>query len=84
MYCTCTICQVPCQCILDSMSEKHLEIQMPVLCFSSLPRSAPTEPEGEGGQFKHREKEIVSVRCSNFQNKLLIPDPKQTFESQRF
>ena len=45
------------------MAGKHLEIQMSVLCFFSPPYSAPTEPEGEGGQFKHTEKEIVSVQC---------------------
>ena len=51
---------------------------MSVFCFFPPPCSAPTEPEGEGGQFKHREKEIVSVQCFNFQNKLLIPDPSET------
>lgn len=60
------------------MAGKHLEIQMSVLCFFSPPCSAPTEPEGERGQFKHREKEIVCVQCLNFQNKLLIPDPSET------
>lgn len=50
------------------------------LCFSSLLCTAPTEPKGEGGQLKHREKEIVSVQWFfSFQNKLLIPDEKQYF-----